>query len=149
MRVVIQSALHSTVAVDGRIIGAIDKGMVILVGVTHEDELDDVAYLVNKISKLRIFEDAEGKTNLSLSDIQGAILSISQFTLYANTKKGNRPSFIRAATPDKANQLYEALNQGLRDLGFKVETGAFGAHMEVAMINNGPMTILLDSHNRE
>lgn len=148
MRVIIQRSLNSNVRVDGEIIGEIDRGVVLLVGVTHEDTKDDVAYLARKVANMRLFEDEESKVNLSLSDVGGEILSISQFTLYGNTKKGNRPSFTNAAKPDLANQLYENFNQALRDYGYKVETGQFGANMELKITNDGPVTILLDSKNR-
>lgn len=148
MRVVIQRSLASNVAVDNEIIGKIDKGLVLLVGVTHDDTMEDVEYLARKISNIRLFEDREGKMNLSLSDVDGEILSISQFTLYGNTKKGNRPSFINAADPTYADQLYEELNQSLRDNGYRVATGQFGADMKVTITNDGPVTILLDSKNR-
>ncbi|MBZ6526203.1 D-tyrosyl-tRNA(Tyr) deacylase [Aerococcaceae bacterium DSM 111021] len=148
MRVIIQRSLNSNVRVDGEIIGEIDRGVVLLVGVTHEDTQDDVAYLSRKVANMRLFEDEESKVNLSLSDVGGEILSISQFTLYGNTKKGNRPSFTNAAKADLADQLYEKFNQALREYGYKVETGQFGANMELKITNDGPVTILLDSKNR-
>ena len=149
LRILIQRSLQSSVEVNQQTIGSIDKGLVILVGVSHEDDASDVEYCVRKIANLRLFEDEDGKTNLSLKDVQGEILSISQFSLFANTKKGNRPSFIRAAQPDHANQLYEDFNEQLRALGFKVETGEFGADMQVKIINDGPMTLLIDSKDRD
>lgn len=150
MRIIIQKSLASSVHVDGECVGAIDKGFVLLVGVTHEDSEDDVAYCARKIANMRLFEDAQGKTNLSLADVQGDILSISQFTLYANTKKGNRPSFIQAADPDQAEALYKQLNESLEaDYGLRVERGIFGANMEVHICNDGPMTILIDSKHRD
>ena len=149
LRILIQRSLQSSVEVNEQTIGSIDKGFVILVGVSHEDDASDVEYCVRKVANLRLFEDEEGKTNLSLKDVQGEILSISQFSLFANTKKGNRPSFIRAAQPDHANQLYEDFNEQLRALGFKVETGEFGADMQVKIINDGPMTLLIDSKDRD
>ena len=149
LRILIQRSLQSSVEVNQQTIGSIDKGLVILVGVSHEDDASDVEYCVRKVANLRLFEDEEGKTNLSLKDVQGEILSISQFSLFANTKKGNRPSFIRAAQPDHANQLYEDFNEQLRALGFKVETGEFGADMQVKIINDGPMTLLIDSKDRD
>ena len=149
LRILIQRSLQSSVEVNQQTIGSIDKGFVILVGVSHEDDASDVEYCVRKIANLRLFEDEDGKTNLSLKDVQGEILSISQFSLFANTKKGNRPSFIRAAQPDHANQLYEDFNEQLRALGFKVETGEFGADMQVKIINDGPMTLLIDSKDRD
>ncbi|EKB56950.1 D-aminoacyl-tRNA deacylase [Falseniella ignava] len=149
MRILIQRSLQSSVEVNQQTSGSIDKGFVILVGVTHDDDASDVDYCVRKIANLRLFEDEDGKTNLSLKDVQGEILSISQFSLFANTKKGNRPSFIRAAQPDHANQLYEDFNEQLRALGFKVETGEFGADMQVKIINDGPMTLLIDSKDKD
>lgn len=149
MRILIQRSLQSSVEVNQQIIGSIDKGFVILVGVTHEDDASDVEYCVRKVANLRLFEDEEGKTNLSLKDVQGEILSISQFSLFANTKKGNRPSFIRAGQPEHANQLYEDFNEQLRAQGFKVETGEFGADMQVKIINDGPMTLLIDSKDKD
>lgn len=145
MRVIIQRSLDSWVEVDDVTIGSINKGFVLLVGVTHEDTLLDVDYCVRKVSKMRLFEDSEGKTNLSLSDVDGQILSISQFTLYGNTKKGNRPSFIHAANPDYAEELYGLFNSKLRQAGFIVEEGQFGANMNVHINNDGPMTIIIDS----
>lgn len=149
LRILIQRSLQSSVEVNQQTIGSIDKGFVILVGVSHEDDASDVEYCVRKVANLRLFEDEEGKTNLSLKDVQGEILSISQFSLFANTKKGNRPSFIRAAQPDHANQLYEDFNEQLRALGFKVETGEFGTDMQVKIVNDGPMTLLIDSKDRD
>ncbi len=149
LRILIQRSLQSSVEVNQQTIGSIDKGFVILVGVTHDDDASDVEYCVRKIANLRLFEDEDGKTNLSLKDVQGEILSISQFSLFANTKKGNRPSFIRAAQPDHANQLYEDFNEQLRALGFKVETGEFGTDMQVKIVNDGPMTLLIDSKDRD
>lgn len=148
MRVVIQRVLRASVKADGKENGSIKQGFLLLVGVEEEDTNEDVNYLTRKIANMRIFEDEEGKMNLSLREVNGEILSISQFTLHADTKKGNRPSFIKAAKPDKAVHLYEELNQNLRNEGFKVETGIFGADMEVSLINDGPVTILIDSKNK-
>lgn len=149
MRVVIQRVTSGAVTINQEVVGKIGKGFVILVGVMGEDTKDDVAYLVKKVSQLRIFEDEAGKTNLSLDDVGGEILSISQFTLYANTKKGNRPSFYYAADPDLAVSLYELFNQELQALDFRVETGKFGEDMQVSIENDGPMTIIMDSKNRD
>lgn len=149
MRVIIQRSLKSSVSVDGETISSINKGLVLLVGITHEDTMDDVDYCVRKVSNLRIFDDAEGKMNLSLKENGGSILSISQFTLYGNTKKGNRPSYIQAADPEEADKMYEIFNQKLRDNSFEVQTGQFGANMQVNIINDGPVTILIDSKNRD
>ncbi len=148
MRVVIQRVSKAKVVADGVESGVINKGFLLLVGVEEEDTNEDVAYLTRKIANMRIFEDEAGKMNLSLKEVNGEILSISQFTLHADTKKGNRPSFIKAAKPDIADKLYEELNQNLRDEGFKVETGVFGADMDVSLVNDGPVTILIDSKNK-
>lgn len=148
MRVVIQRVSKANVVIDEKENGAIGRGFLLLVGVEEEDTKEDVDYLTRKISNLRIFEDEAGKMNLSLREVKGEILSISQFTLHADTKKGNRPSFIKAAKPQKAESLYEELNQNLRNEGFKVETGVFGADMAVSLINDGPVTILIDSKNK-
>lgn len=150
MRIIIQRSLKSDVKVDGEIIGAIDKGFVLLVGVTEEDTAEDVEYLARKVANMRLFEDEAGKLNLALAEVGGSILSISQFTLYGNTKKGNRPSFTGAANPDHANKLYEDFNAVLRQTyGLTVETGKFGADMKVTISNDGPVTILVDSKNRD
>ena len=148
MRVVIQRVSKAKVVADGALSGAINKGFLLLVGVEEADTSEDVDYLTRKISNMRIFEDEDGKMNLSLKEVDGEILSISQFTLHADTKKGNRPSFINAARPDQADQLYEELNDKLRTEGFKVEVGVFGADMEVYLVNDGPVTILVDSKNK-
>lgn len=148
MKAVIQHAKDASVSVDGQIIGAIDHGLVVLLGVTHEDTVEDAKYLVNKIMHLRIFEDENEKMNLSLKDVGGSILSISQFTLYADTRKGRRPSFIHAAKPEEANQLYEAFNAELRKENIQVETGEFGAMMDVSLTNVGPVTIIIDSKDK-
>jgi len=148
MRVILQRSKKSKVTVEGEITGKIDKGLVLLVGVTHDDTEEDADYLAEKISGLRIFEDEEGKMNLSIKDVGGDILSVSQFTLYADTRKGRRPSFVYAAKPTHAQKLYEYFNEQLEKKGLKVETGIFGAMMEVSILNDGPVTIILDSKNR-
>lgn len=148
MRVVIQKVSEASVEVEGDILGSIEQGFMLLVGVGKEDTEEDVDYLVRKVANLRVFEDDDGKMNRALRDVAGSILSISQFTLLANTKKGNRPSFIEAAEPEMGEALYQSFNQKLRDLGFRVETGQFGAHMNVSLINDGPVTILIDSKNK-
>nr|WP_244244630.1 D-aminoacyl-tRNA deacylase [Marinilactibacillus kalidii] len=145
VRLVIQRVSEAQVKVDQEIIGAIEKGLMILVGISEEDTEEDVDYLVKKASNMRIFEDLEGKMNLSLKQVEGSILSISQFTLLADTKKGNRPSFTASAKPDKAIPLYESFNQKLRAQEIVVETGQFGADMKVSLINDGPVTITIDS----
>ena len=148
MRVVLQRVAHASVTVDGEIIGKIQRGFLLLVGVTHDDAMEDMEYLVRKIVQMRIFEDEEGKLNRSIQDIGGEILSVSQFTLYADTKKGNRPSFSKAAPGDVAVEMFEQFNGLLRDTGIPVETGQFGADMKVELLNDGPVTILLDSKTR-
>ena len=148
MRVVNQKVSEASVSVEGQSLGAIKKGFMLLVGVGQEDTEVDVDYLARKIANLRVFEDEQGKMNLALKDVAGEILSISQFTLLANTKKGNRPSFIEAAAPETGDLLYEKLNASLRAEGFTVKTGQFGAHMQVQLINDGPVTILIDSKNK-
>ena len=146
MKFVIQRVLNSSVKVDGETIGSIGKGFMVLIGVADSDTKEIADKLVDKMIKLRIFEDSEGKTNLSLSDVGGELLLVSQFTLYADCKKGNRPSFIRAARPEVAEPLYDYFNALLRSqYNLHVETGRFGADMKVDFINDGPVTILLDS----
>ena len=130
--------------------GKIGRGFVVLVGITHSDTREDADFLAKKVAGMRVFEDAEGKMNLSLAEVGGQILSISQFTLYGNARKGNRPSFIEAARPEVAEPLYEYFNQVLREqYGLHVETGRFGADMQVALVNDGPVTIIMDSHLRD
>lgn len=148
MRVVIQKVSEASVSVKGEMLGAIKKGFMLLVGVGQDDDDSDVDYLARKIANLRVFEDEQGKMNLALKDVQGEILSISQFTLLANTKKGNRPSFVEAAAPETGDLLYEKLNDALREKGFEVQIGKFGAHMQVQLINDGPVTIMIDSKNK-
>ena len=148
MRVVLQRVSHASVTVEEKVIGQIQRGFLLLVGVTHDDAMEDMEYLVRKIVQMRIFEDEEGKLNRSIQDIGGEILSVSQFTLYADTKKGNRPSFSKAAPGDVAFEMFEQFNGLLRDTGIPVETGQFGADMKVELLNDGPVTILLDSKNR-
>ena len=148
MRVVLQRVSHASVTVEEKVIGKIERGFLLLVGVTHDDAMEDMEYLVRKIVQMRIFEDEEGKLNRSIQDIGGEILSVSQFTLYADTKKGNRPSFSKAAPGDVALEMFEQFNGLLRDTGIPVETGQFGADMKVELLNDGPVTILLDSKTR-
>ena len=145
MRVVLQRVSHASVTVEEKVIGQIQRGFLLLVGVTHDDTMEDMEYLVRKIVQMRIFEDEEGKLNRSIQDVGGEILSVSQFTLYADTKKGNRPSFSKAAPGDVALEMFEQFNGLLRDTGIPVETGQFGADMKVELLNDGPVTILLDS----
>lgn len=145
MRLVVQRVTNAFVKVEEEITGAINEGYMVLVGVTHEDTEEDVLYLAEKLAHLRIFEDENGKMNRSLLDIKGSVLSVSQFTLYGDTRKGRRPNFMKAAKPDAANSLYECFNKTLREKGIHVETGRFGAMMDVSLTNSGPVTILMDS----
>ena len=145
MRVVIQRVKQASVTIDNNIYNSIENGLLILVGFCKDDTLEDVKYLVSKIVNLRIFNDENDKMNLSIKDINGSILSISQFTLFADTKKGNRPSFIEAGSPEKANALYEYIIKKCRESVEWVETGRFGADMKVSLLNDGPFTIVLDS----
>ncbi|NLY73583.1 MAG: D-tyrosyl-tRNA(Tyr) deacylase [Tissierellia bacterium] len=145
MRCVIQRVSGAHVTVDKQVTGSINKGFMILLGIEENDEVEDLDYLVKKISGMRIFEDEEGKMNLNLEAVKGDILLISQFTLYGNTRKGNRPSFVRSARPEKAEAMYEEMARKLRERGHRVEMGVFGAHMDVELVNDGPVTILLDS----
>jgi D-aminoacyl-tRNA deacylase len=145
MRVVVQRSKKAKVTVNGEITGQISKGLVLLVGVTHQDTVEDAAFLADKIANLRIFEDDAGKMNLSLLDVGGEILSVSQFTLYGDCRKGRRPNFMEAARPEQANQLYERFNGLLSEKGIKVETGIFGAMMDVELINDGPVTLIVES----
>jgi len=146
MRVVVQRCSRAEVRIEGETVGQIGRGFMLLVGVTEGDTQKEADLLAKKVAQMRVFEDAEGKMNLALHEVGGAILSISQFTLYADCKKGNRPSFIRAARPETAEPLYDYFNEQLRKVyGLQVETGRFGADMKVDFINDGPVTILLDS----
>lgn len=144
MRVVLQRVKEASVTVEGAVAGQIDQGFLLLVGVTHDDTLEQVNWLADKIAGLRVFEDEEERMNLSLQDVEGKILSVSQFTLYGDVKKGRRPAFTEAAKPDVANELYEAFNARLRQQGIIVETGQFGAMMDVALVNDGPVTLILE-----
>ena len=144
MRVVLQRAKQASVTVAGETVGAISHGYVLLVGVTHEDSEEEADWLADKIAGLRLFEDEEGKMNRGLKDVGGSILSVSQFTLYADAKKGRRPSFVEAARPEQAEPLWEYFNERLRSHGLTVETGRFGAMMDVQLINDGPVTIILE-----
>lgn len=150
MRVVIQRVSEASVTIDGQERAGIGRGLLVLLGVEEADTLEDIQWLCAKISKLRIFNDEAGLMNLSVQDIGGELLVVSQFTLHASTKKGNRPSFIRAARPDIAIPMYEAFITCLEEgSGLQVKTGDFGADMKVRLLNNGPVTILIDSKNRE
>lgn len=145
MRVVLQRTGPASVKVDGEVIGAIDKGYTLLVGITHTDCEEDIAFVAKKIANLRLWEDAAGKMNHSILEAGGDILSVSQFTLYGDTKKGRRPSFIQAARPEQAEPLWELFNEKLNEQGLTVETGKFGAMMDVELTNDGPVTIIVES----
>ncbi|MEE0830273.1 MAG: D-aminoacyl-tRNA deacylase [Longicatena sp.] len=145
MKLVVQKVQSSSVTIDKKINGQIERGFMVLVGFTHTDDKLIVDKMIDKLIHLRIFMDENDKMNLSLLDVGGSILSISQFTLYANCKKGRRPSFIDAAKPDLASPLYDYFNEKIKMLGIKVDTGIFGADMKVSLINDGPITIILDS----
>lgn len=145
MRIVLQRSKAARVVVSGDIVGEIESGLVLLVGVAQGDTVEDVIYLADKIVNLRIFEDANGKMNHSLLDVGGSILSVSQFTLYGDCRKGRRPNFMDAARPEEANALYEQFNDELRKRGVHTETGKFGAMMDVQLTNDGPVTLILES----
>lgn len=145
MRVILQRSKEASVTVEGAETGAIESGYVLLVGITHEDTLEDARYVAGKIAQMRLFEDEEGKMNHSILEHGGSILSISQFTLYGDIKKGRRPSFIAAARPEAAEPLWLAFNDALRDNGLTVETGVFGAMMDVQLVNDGPVTMIIES----
>lgn len=145
MKLVIQRVTHASVTVDNNVIGKIGKGYMVLIGVSDTDTKEIVDKMLDKMIKLRIFEDENGKTNLSLADVGGELLLISQFTLYANCKKGNRPSFIEAGSPDHANALYEYIIEKCKERVDVVEQGEFGAEMKVELLNDGPFTVILDS----
>ena len=145
MRAVIQRVTRASVSVDARVAGEIGAGLLVLLGVSRADNPESAAYLAEKIVNLRIFSDPAGKMNLSLLDVGGSALVVSQFTLYGDTRGGRRPSYIQAAPPEEANRLYEEFVRSMRALDIKVETGVFQAHMQVELVNDGPVTILLDS----
>ena len=145
MKFVIQKVTHASVTVDDQVIGKIGKGFLVLIGVADGDTTQDADKMIKKLLNLRIFEDSEGKTNLSLTDVGGSLLLVSQFTLYADCRKGNRPSFVKAGKPDFANEMYEYIIAQCRAAGFEVQTGSFGADMKVELLNDGPFTIVLDS----
>jgi D-tyrosyl-tRNA(Tyr) deacylase len=148
LKVVLQRVKSASVSIDGQVHGKIQRGYLLLVGVRDEDGDAEVDYLAHKISKMRIFEDENDKMNLDIHAVDGAILSISQFTLYADTKKGNRPSFTQAGKPEHANKIYEQFNNRLREDDLEVQTGTFGADMLVDLQNDGPVTIVLDTENK-
>ena len=145
MRCVVQRVTTAKVTVEGRVTGEIGLGLMVLVGVAEGDTGKDMDYCLKKVAGLRIFADGEGKMNLSVSDVQGGILAVSQFTLLGDVRHGKRPSFIEAARPEEANPMYESMAKAWREMGIPVETGVFGAHMEVSLVNDGPVTILIDS----
>lgn len=145
MRACIQRVSRASVTVDEQIVGEIERGLLVLLGVGQHDELSDVSYLVDKILGLRVFDDAAGKMNLALSDVGGALLVVSQFTLWADCRKGRRPSYVEAAGPEMAERLYETFVQLARERGARVETGRFRTHMAVELVNDGPVTLWLDS----
>lgn len=148
MKLVVQRVSGAKVSVDNEVVGEIDKGLFVLVGVGEDDTKDDASLLAEKLSKMRIMADKEDKMNLSIKDVEGGILAVSQFTLFADTKKGNRPSFIKAAQPDKAQEVYEIFVERLKELGVRTETGRFGAYMNINVELDGPVTILLDSKKK-
>ena len=150
MKVVIQRVNEASVSIDGQVAGAIQKGLMVLLGIETADTMEDLDWLSNKIVQMRIFDDAEAVMNLSVKEVGGNILLVSQFTLHASTKKGNRPSYMAAAKHDISVPLYEAMIKKLSaDMGAPIQTGVFGADMKVALVNNGPVTIIVDSKNRE
>lgn len=150
MKLVIQRVSSAQVTIENVVHGSIDQGLLVLLGIHEDDEKDDMEWCVRKLLDMRIFSDAEGKMNLSLKDVNGGLLVISQFTLYASTKKGNRPSFISAARPEKAIPLYEEFKMACENhLGKGIQSGSFGADMQVALVNDGPVTITIDSRSKE
>ena len=150
MRIVVQRVLSSSVKVNNEVVGSINTGLLLLLGISHEDDEEDLQWLSKKITAMRLFRDENDKMNLSVKDVGGKVLVVSQFTLFASTKKGTRPSFMNAALPDKAKGLYELFLQSMsKELGQVVEAGIFGADMKLSIENDGPVTILLDSKNKE
>jgi D-aminoacyl-tRNA deacylase len=150
MRVVVQRVTEASVTINNSLKGKIEKGLLLLIGIEHSDTEEDVEWLTSKIVRLRIFDDINGIMNLSVQETKGDILVVSQFTLHAKTKKGNRPSYIQAAAPDVAIPLYNSFVKNIeKELGKKIETGEFGAMMMVSLVNDGPVTIIIDSKNRE
>ncbi|AFV76009.1 D-tyrosyl-tRNA(Tyr) deacylase [Thermus oshimai JL-2] len=148
MRAVVQRVSEARVEVEGEVVGAIGVGLLVLLGVAREDNKEDALYLARKIVALRVFPDLEGKMNLSLKEVGGEVLLVSQFTLYADTRKGNRPSFLEAAPPEVGRRLFEVALEAFLEQGVHVETGVFGAHMRVHLVNDGPVTLILDSKDR-
>lgn len=144
MKIIVQRVKEASCTVANEVVSSIENGFMCLVGFTHNDTLKEVEYCARKIANLRVFEDEDGKLNISLKDLGYAVLSISQFTVYADTKKGNRPSFVDAMRPETANELYLAFNEALEKHGIIVKTGVFQAHMEIALINDGPVTVIVE-----
>ncbi len=150
MRAVVQRCKNAKLYIDNKVFSSIDKGLLVLLGITHDDTQSDIEWLSGKISRLRIFNDDEGKMNLSVQDIEGEIMVVSQFTLFASTKKGNRPSYLNSAPPETAIPLYEKfIDQMKKDSGLNIATGKFGAYMQIDFINDGPVSIIIDSKNKE
>ena len=147
MKIVLQRSKEAKVEVNNEIVGSIDYGLVLLVGFTHNDTIKEIDYMVDKVINLRIFDDENGIMNKSLLDIKGSILSISQFTLYADSRKGRRPSYVNALSSDKAKELYEIFNNKLKEQNINVETGIFQADMKISLTNDGPVTIILEKEN--
>jgi D-tyrosyl-tRNA(Tyr) deacylase len=145
MRAVLQRVSRARVVIAGEVVGAIDAGLLVLLGVAPDDSAEDARRLADKVVGLRVFNDSDGKMNLSLTDVGGAVLVVSQFTLYGDCRKGRRPSFIGAAPPEKAVPLYEAFTEAVRALGVRVQTGRFGAMMQVELVNDGPVTLIVDT----
>lgn len=149
MKIVIQRVSRASVSVSNETIGNIGQGLMLLVAFNDDDTSTDIEYATHKIVNMRIFEDVDGKMNLSVKDVDGSILSISQFTLFASTKKGNRPSFTKSGNPTRASELFDEFNSSVQKAGLNVQTGKFGADMQVELVNDGPVTILLDTQNKE
>jgi D-tyrosyl-tRNA(Tyr) deacylase len=145
VRAVIQRVTEASVTVEGRVVSAIQRGFLVLLGISEDDTQDDVIWIAGKIAGLRVFVDSDGKMNLALADVNGSVLLVSQFTLYGDCRKGRRPSFVKAARPEKANALYESVAAEMRGQGVPVQMGTFQAHMDVRLLNDGPVTLLLDS----
>ncbi|WP_096201418.1 D-aminoacyl-tRNA deacylase [Bacillus sp. FJAT-45350] len=145
MRVVLQRVKQASVTVGNDVVGKINHGLMLLVGITHEDTIEHIKYVADKVINLRIFEDEDGKMNHSLLDVEGEILSVSQFTLYGDCRKGRRPNFMSAAKPEQAEKLYDQFNTLLREQGITVETGKFGAMMDVSLVNHGPVSLIVES----
>lgn len=145
MKVVVQRVSQARVIVEGSVVGEIASGLLLLVGIGQEDGEDDLVWMADKLAGLRIFEDGDGKMNLSIVDAEGSVLSVSQFTLYGDCRKGRRPNFMSAARPEQAEALYDRFNALLRERGLRVETGRFGAMMDVSLVNDGPVTLIVDS----